>query len=284
MLQAGTWAKMKVLREVSFGYFLGDGREEILLHRRDLNREIAVGEEIPVFLFHDHENRLAATTYPPKLVVGEEGMLAVKGVHPRLGLFLDLGIPKDLLLPKQELPPEREWWPREGDLLYVRVERDREGRMLGKLLGAAEIPRLLPAEQALHHRFVEGVVIGVTEKGATLLTDDRRLGLIHRDQMLSPIRLGERLKARVTFIREDGRMNLTMRPSKEEALTKDSEKIMAELVRRGGKMPFGDHSDPEVIRASFQMSKAAFKRALGRLLKEGKVEQSEGWTLLRRQP
>ncbi|CCQ94332.1 RNA binding S1 domain-containing protein [[Clostridium] ultunense Esp] len=277
---AGTFASLKVEREVSFGFFLSDGREEILLHRRDLNREVKVGEEIKVFLFHDHENRLAATTYPPKLLAGERGWLPVKAIHPSLGLFLDQGIPKELFLPRGDLPREKEWWPKEGDLLFVRVERDREGRMLARLQGIGHLPEILPAPQTLHHKVVEGVVVEIGERGAFLFTDEKMLGLIHPNEMLSPVRLGERLKARVTYIREDGRVNLSTKPSKERSLVQDAEKILGILKERGGKMPFGDGSDPEVIRVIFQMSKAAFKRALGKLMKERRIRQEGGWTFL----
>lgn len=284
MLKAGTWVKMKVLREASFGFFIGDGGEEILLHRRDMKEPVQLGEEISVFLFHDHENRLAATTFKPHMAAGDRGWLKVASVEPRLGLFLDQGIPKELLLPQKELPSEREWWPVAGDRLYVHIVRDKEGRMLAKRIKEDELQKageIIPASASLHHRFVEGTVIGMTERGATLLTDERMLGLIHHDEMQNPLRLGEGLRARVTYIREDGRMNLSMKPSKEAGLSLDAERILAELSQRGGKMPFGDESDPDTIRATFRMSKSAFKRALGKLMKEGKVVQEGGWTKLR---
>ncbi len=282
MLTAGNKVLLKVERVAPFGYFLTDGKQEILLHQNELVGDVKVGSEVEAFLYHDHQNRLAATMQSPKLILGQVGWLEVRDITPRLGAFLDNGIAKDLLLPQSELPPMRERWPKKGFMLFVKIDHDRQGRMLARLGTEQDVETVaLPADPKIHHKEVLGRVYNETQLGAYILTDEAYIGLIHRSDMTHPLALGARVSARVIKVREDGRLNLSMRPSKEVSYNIDAEMIYTQLKQREGRMPYGDHSDAEVIQMKFQMSKSAFKRALGKLMKEGLVEQKDGWTILK---
>ncbi|HEX3032541.1 MAG TPA: S1-like domain-containing RNA-binding protein [Bacillota bacterium] len=126
---------------------------------------------------------------------------------------------------------------------------------------------------------VTGRIYNIIGVGAFILTPEGYLGHIPRVDLVGRLQIGQLVEARVTFLREDGRLNLSMRPLKEIGRVTDAEKIL-ELLRREGKMPYGDHSTPEEILQEFGISKKAFKRALGKLLKEGKAVQQQGWTTL----
>ena len=128
---------------------------------------------------------------------------------------------------------------------------------------------------------VQGAVYNYTDSGAFMFSDDRYIVFLANKEMAVRPRVGERITARVTYVRPDGRLNASLREVKEKAIVTDSEKILEFLENRKGRMPYTDRSSPEVIRSKFQISKAAFKRALGRLIKEGRIEEKDGWTFLK---
>ena len=127
---------------------------------------------------------------------------------------------------------------------------------------------------------VSGSVYNFTEQGAFIFTDERFIAFLDKREMTTKPRVGQTLTTRITFIRDDGRINVSMRPIKEKAINFDAQMLYDTLIARGGKMPYCDETASEVIRERFGISKSAFKRALGHLMKEGKVEQKDGWTCL----
>ena len=131
---------------------------------------------------------------------------------------------------------------------------------------------------------LKGTVYNVTEDGAFVVTEEKYVGFIHTDEQTHPLKKGTAVEARVTFVRADGRVNLSLRPQKELARVVDAERIAEYLRKRNGSMPFNDSTPPEVIRERFGISKAAFKRALGKLLKDGLIEEREGWINLKEAP
>ena len=141
-----------------------------------------------------------------------------------------------------------------------------------------------PATGVKRGDLLKGTVYNVTEDGAFVVTEEKYVGFIHTDEQTHPLKKGTAVEARVTFVRADGRINLSLRPQKELARVIDAEKIAEYLRKRNGSMPFNDSTPPEVIKEKFGISKAAFKRALGKLLKEGKIEEKEGWIILKETP
>ncbi len=283
-LQAGTFVILKVARETEFGFFLTDGENDVLLHISELNgKKVKIDDEIKVFLYHDHVNRISATLDEPILTLGEEGWLEVKDINQKLGIFLDNGISKQILLPRSELPTESEYWPALNDQVFVKLGTDKTGRVLAELGSIDSLEKIsTQADNQLLNKILTGYVYLITREGWLLfIPQEKLLGFIHRTQSFKNLRLGEKVTARVTYVREDGRINLTFKQAKEKARIEDADRILNYLKERGGSMPYDDATSPQIILEKFQLSKAAFKRAIGKLLKEGKIEQKEGWTYLK---
>jgi len=292
-LIAGTLKKLRVRREVSpYGWFLGEGEDEghevLLPYGEAVGGKPSVGEDVAVFLFHDDKERLTATLRKPLLVAGEMARLAVADFHPRFGYFLEMGIGRQLLLPIKELPAERRnVWPQNGDELHVVLKHDKEGRMLARLAKIDDFaPRIIRAPSSWNNEWREGWVTDVFRDGVFALVDGGilgygALGYIHNSSMVHPLRIGQQFKARVTQVREDGRVSLSVRAAKESGRLEDADRLLAFLKERpGGAMPYSDQTSADDIQRRFGLSKSAFKRALGKLMKEGLVVQKGSWTHL----
>ncbi|MED0736219.1 S1 RNA-binding domain-containing protein [Aneurinibacillus thermoaerophilus] len=282
-VEAGTIVTARVERRASFGYFLSVDGQDVLLHEREAEKEWEVGAEVEVFLYHDHQDRLAATRCKPYIVLGEFGWLEVKDAS-RIGVFLDNGIQKELLLPADQLPVAKSRWPRPGDRVYVQLEHDRQGRMLAVLGREEDLAQVAePATRDLANKDITGYIYKTIAIGAFLLTEGQHLTFIHKDEADEPLRLGQRVSGRVAKVRDDGRLNITTRRRKEVSYSQDAEMIYGYLKERGGRMPYTDKTAPDVIKMKFGISKAAFKRALGKLMKERRAYQEDGWTILTEQ-
>ncbi|MDO7905504.1 S1-like domain-containing RNA-binding protein [Paenibacillus sp. JX-17] len=287
-LIAGTYVTLPVAREVSpFGYFLSSGDQDVLLHYTELTRKIAIGEQLDVFIFYDTEDRLAATMKRPYLSLGELAKLQVADVHPRLGCFLEMGLGRQLLLPIRELPEIKELHPKVGDHVFVIMEHDKQGRLRAKLAGEQELaPRAFHAPSSWLNQWVQATVYRPLQMGTFVIVDGGVLGfgaigMIHASERPRMLRLGEEVRVRVTLVREDGRVNLGMSERKEVGRVEDADRLLDFLKERpGGGMPYSDATPPDIIKQRFGISKSAFKRALGKLMKEGKVTQKENWTYL----
>lgn len=282
MLEAGIMTDLKVERKVPFGCFLSDGEADILLHQNETEGTVKEGQSVTVFLYIDHQDRLAATMTQPKITLGEFGWLVVADVNRRMGVFLDMGIHKELLLSKDDLPQDWKDWPQKGDRVFVGLKHDKKGRLLAKLgIGKELEESALKGTKSMIQKEVSGNVYRLIPVGAFLYSDEGYLGFLHHQDQKEPVRLGQRITVRVKSIREDGHLNVSQLPSKQEGYVEDSEAILQVLRDRGGAMPFSDATNPDVIRTRFKISKAAFKRAMGKLMKEGLVYQEEGWTYLK---
>ncbi|WNB90226.1 S1-like domain-containing RNA-binding protein [Bacillus sp. NEB1478] len=273
---------LKVVRESDLGIILDlENGEEVLLHKSETKGKHEEGAIVEVFLYQDHQGRLAATETKPKVQLDSLAWLDVSGVNHKLGVFLYIGIKKDVLLSKDDLPESWEEWPKLGDKLYSGLKLDKKGRLFADLGTEEEmVEQAEAATEELFNKHVMGYVYKINDSGVLIFTDSQQIGFIHNDELKVKPRLGQKLEARVSFVREDGRMNLSMRPRKEQAYNEDSERIYQYLRENKGQMPLTDKSSPEEIKATFQMSKAAFKRALGKLLKEEKIIQENGKTYL----
>ncbi|MFC0557986.1 CvfB family protein [Halalkalibacter alkalisediminis] len=281
-LKAGYSVNLEVIRQSNFGFFVSDGTTDVLLHEREATKDLEVGERVDVFLYHDHQGRLAATMEKPLLQVGEVAWLEAVEVKTGHGVFFHNGISRDLFLSMDELPYDREQWPKPGDKLPLSLTWDKRGRLMGKLVKGEPIERhasKAPAE--MMNKEVTGHVYHFLDEGALILTDEGYIAFLHNDEMRGVPRYGEHIQARVQFVREDGRINVTMNPIRSEQQEEDAERIYQFLKERGGSMPYWDKTPPEDIELRFSISKAKFKRALGKLMKEKKIEQRDGWTYLK---
>jgi hypothetical protein len=224
--------------------------------------------------------------HKPLLLAGQIGKLRVADRHPKLGCFIDLGLDRHVLLPRSELPELEILHPQVDDLVYVLLTHDKQGRLLAKTAKERELTPLTSAiPSSWQNQWLEAIVYNPLKIGTFVIVEHELfpfggIGMIHESDRIRPLRLGERVQVRVTFIREDGRANFSLRAQKEQALDKDADAILHMLRERGGSMPYSDESPAETIVQKFGMSKSAFKRALGRLMKAGLIRQDRSWTYL----
>lgn len=277
----GDVVTLKVVRANEIGAFLdagtGNTSDDILLHKVQQTEEVQVGQEIKVFLYTDPKGRLTASMRLPQMREGQVARVTVVNTT-KDGAFVDIGAERGIFMPHAG----RRGNVKRGDKVWVKLYRDKSDRLAVTMEVEDELRRASkPATDAKVGDTVIGSVYNITDEGAFLFTKERYIAFLHKDEMVQRPKVGEEISARVTFLRDDGRINVSMRPPKQEAMGEDAEKILAVLRARGGKMPYSDDSSPEVIKEKFNISKAAFKRAIGKLLKEGLVEQREGWTYLK---
>lgn len=278
----GDVVTLKVARVSELGAFLdagtGNTSEDILLHKVQQTSPLAIGDEVTVFLYHDPKGRLTASMKLPKM---NEGQVArVKVINTTIdGAFVDIGAERGIFMPFAGMRGKI----KVDDKVWVKLYRDKSDRLAVTMEVEDELRRA--SQSATGHvkigDYVTGSLYNYGENGAFLFTTDRYIAFLHEDEMIGRPHVGDEITTRITYIREDGRINVSMRPPKEKAMGGDAETIMAFLTGRGGKMPYGDGTAPDIIKAKFGLSKAAFKRALGLLIKTGKIEQQEGWTILR---
>lgn len=282
-LKPGTVANLKVAREVDFGYFLTNGTEEVLLHKSEQKGKLQLEEDVRVFLYLEKLGRLAATMAIPVVQIGTYGWCKVVEVKESLGVFVNIGISKDILIYKDDLPKLREVWPVVGGRLYITLKTDKNGRLLGKLATETVMEKQFKkADRSVFNQNVRGYVYRTLYSGSFIITEEGYRGFIHHSQRKTEPHLGDEVSGRVIDVKEDGTINVSLLKRGYESIAEDAEKIFMYLQERGGRMPYTDKSQPEDIEKRFAMSKGAFKRALGRLMKEGKIDQKEGWTYIKK--
>jgi uncharacterized protein len=278
-IQPGTVVSLPVEREVEFGYFLSNGEEDVLLHKSEVSESFDLEHPQTVFLYQDHQGRLTATMTIPTIKIGTYDWVEVVEVKEELGVFVSIGISKDILVSKDDLPALLTLWPEKGDQLYCTLKTDKNGRLFGRL-ATEEIMKAIaePATRKDFNKNVSGRAYRLLMIGSFILTDENYIGFIHESQRKQEPRLGQKIEGRIIDVKQDGSINVSLLNRGHEAMDDDAEVIYRYMEGRGGKMPYWDKSTPEDITSRFNMSKAAFKRGLGKLMKEGKVYQEEGWS------
>ncbi|MBP2241131.1 putative RNA-binding protein (virulence factor B family) [Cytobacillus eiseniae] len=275
----GRTVHLKAERQTDYGYFLSDGEEDVLLHKNDTHIEVEEGQEVEVFLYTDSRGRIAATTKLPEITTETYGWAKVSDVKPGIGIFIHIGINKDMLLGEEDLPAHESVWPEIGDMLYITLRVNRNDRIYVKLATDPIIHDIsVKATREDFNKNIHGHIYRTAKVGSWIYSAEGFKGFIHESQRKIEPRLGEKVEGRIIDVKEDGTINVSLAPRKEESLDQDSETIMEYLASRNGAMPYGDKSAPEDIQERFQMSKSSFKRALGRLMKNGNIYQKEGWT------
>ncbi|OZU88171.1 hypothetical protein CIL03_13700 [Virgibacillus indicus] len=282
MLPIGTIQTMTVLRKIDTGYVLQKDELEALLHHNETDKEIEAEEKIDVFLYTDKKGNLTATAQLPSVVMDEYSWAEAVEVIPNLGVFVNIGTTKEMLISKDDLPLFETVWPAVGDKLYVTLGKDQKGRLLAIPATEGVLAREVElAPDELLNQKVTGRVYHTDKEGAAIITEENYRGFIHHTERKEEPRLGELVEGRVIEVKADGTLNVSLRPLKQHSMGEDAEAILTHLEQNDGVIPFGDKSDPEDIRGTFHISKAAFKRALGKLMKEGKIEQRDGSTYLK---
>lgn len=281
-LKPSTIAKLKVVRMSEMGAFLdgltGNTSDDILLHKTQMTDKVAIGDEVDVFLYLDPKGRLTASMRTPKMREGQIARLKIINVS-KDGAFADVGAERGIFMPFAGMRGKVQI----GEMVWAKLYTDKSGRLAVTMEVEDELRRASrPATDAQIGDMVHGTVYNYTDSGAFIFTDERYIAFMDNKEISNRPKVGQEINARVTYVREDGRINVSMRPIKEKAITEDAQNILDLLKQRSGKMPYSDSTSPEVIKDKFNISKAAFKRALGTLMKEGLIEQSDGWTYLKK--
>lgn len=276
-------ATLKVVRVSETGAFLdaetGNTNDDIILHANQQISPVKVGDEVKVFLYLDPKRRLTASMRVPKMREGQIARLKVINVS-KDGAFVDVGAERGIFMPYAGMRGR----PQVGEIVWAKLYSDKSGRLAVTMEVEDEMRRAAkPAEGVKRGDEVTGQIYNYADGGAFMFSKERYIVFIDNREIDERPRVGETVTARVTFVRPDGRLNASLRPLKEKALSSDGEMLLAELKNHAGRMPYSDKTSPEVIKDKFHLSKAAFKRALGHLLKEGLIEQREGWTYLKEQ-
>ena len=264
MIRLGEKQILSVLRTKDFGVYVGESEEAVLLPKKYVPEGIRVGDSMEVFVYRDSSDRLIATTETPMLTLGQVGLLRVKEVG-KIGAFLDWGLEKDLFLPYKEQTIQ----VRPGKSYPVALYIDKSKRLCATM----KIYNYLLAEAPYaKDETVQGIVYQVNPNfGVFVAVDGKYHGMIPKKNAHGEFRIGDTIQARVVAVREDGKLELSMRERIQVQMAKDAETVMDVLESYDGVLPFSERASPEVIERELNMSKAAFKRAVGHLLKLKKI-------------
>ena len=275
-----TVAVLTVVRESEMGAFLdaetGRTNDDILLHKTQQTEPVHIGDQVKVFLYLDPKHRLTASMRVPRLKEGQIARMRVINVT-KDGAFLDVGAERGIFMPYAGMRGKLQI----GEVVWAKLYTDKSGRLAVTMKVEDEMRRASVKAVDVHKgQMVKGSVYNITDSGAFMLTTERYIAFIANKEMQEHPRVGQELEARVTYVRPDGRINASLREAKEKALVSDADKILMFLQSNNGRMPYCDTSSPELINGKFKISKAAFKRALGHLYKDGLIEMKDGWTYL----
>lgn len=271
MIELGKVQTLKVIKKVEFGIYLGEeesGEERVLLPKKQVPEGVNPGDSLEVFVYKDSKDRLISTTRKPALTLGETALLKVAQVG-KIGAFLNWGLEKDLLLPFHEQTRR----VREGEEVLAALYVDKSSRLCATMNVYEYLKNDAPYKKDDR---VTGRIYEISrEFGAFVAVDDQYSALIPKRDFYGNAKIGDVIEARVTKVKEDGRLDLSLQEKAYLQMDKDAEYVMQVLDEFDGVLPFNDKVSPEIIERELHMSKNAFKRAVGKLLKEGKIEITE---------
>ncbi|WP_407524547.1 S1-like domain-containing RNA-binding protein [Lacibacter sp. MH-610] len=265
MIQTGNYNRLTVQRIKDAGAFLDDGKEGILLPKRFVPKGTKVGDELTVFVYHDSEDRLIATTQHPKAVVGDIAFLKVVG-NSAHGAFLDWGLMKDLFVPKsKQISPMRL-----GGEYLVHLYIDTQ---TGRIAASQYIEHLLSNEELTvkEKEEVELIIYRETELGWAVIINNKHSGLLYANEVFQTLQVGDKMQGYIKQIREDGKIDVALGKLGYNKVEDEATKILRLLEEHNGYLPYHDKSEPEAIYNFFGMSKKVFKMTVGKLYKERKI-------------
>ena len=276
MVEIGKYNTLKIVKDLDFGVYLdgGDG-VEILLPARYVPKNVKPGDEVEVFIYHDNEGRLIATTAKPLAQVGEFQFMEVKSVN-NTGAFLEWGLMKDLLVPfKEQKMPMREgkWY-----LVYVHVDH-----VTGRIVASARVDKYLDnvIPDYSFNQEVDLLVAEETEIGYKVIINNTHWGLVYHSEVFQRLEKGEHVKGYIKEVREDEKIDVSLTPLGYQKVEGISKIIMDSLKAQGGYIAVHDKSEPELIYSLFRCSKKAFKQAIGALYKQKIINiETEGIRLI----
>lgn len=267
-MKLGEKQVLTIEKQVDFGVYLGTEEEHVLLPKKQVPKGAGPGDPVEVFLYKDSRDRLIATTNEPKLTLGELAILEVIDTGKN-GAFLDWGLEKDLFLPfREQTGPVKK-----GDHVLVSLYIDKSSRLCATMKVYEKLSCDSPYQK---DDMVEGIVYELSDRfGVFVAVDGKYSALIPKREVYHSYRVGEKIRARVSAVKDNGKLDLSVREKAFIQMDVDAAKLMDYMEKHGGRIPFTDKAAPEMIRKEFEMSKNEFKRAVGRLLKEKKIEIRE---------
>ncbi|MBU2887284.1 GntR family transcriptional regulator [Gilvimarinus agarilyticus] len=263
MAQIGQYNQLPIVKFVDFGAYLDAGElGQILLPKRYVTEAMALGQSVDVFIHLDSQDILVATTLKPVVTVGQTALLRVVDINDA-GAFLDWGLPKHLLVPYNEQHKRFEVDRSYVVTLYLDPYSDR-------IVGSSKLNRhLIESTQDLDvGQPVELLICGRSDMGFKAVINDRYLGLVFRDDAFKPLHYGEKTKGYIKAIRQDGKIDLSLQPPGDKGRDRLQQKILDHLNSHDGQSPLGDRANPDEIYKTFNVSKGAYKKALGALYKQ----------------
>lgn len=270
MIELGKKQKLAIIKEVDFGVYLGDETEKVLLPKKQVPEGAKIGDELEVFIYRDSSDRMIATVNTPKLTLGEVALMKVSDAT-KIGAFLDWGLEKELLLPFREQTSR----VAAGEDCLAALYIDKSGRLCATM----KLYHYLRTDSPYRKDdMVTGRIYEISGNfGVFVAVDDKYSALISKKQMYGDgeFHIGEVISARVTEVKEDGKLDLAVRQKAYLQMDEDAERLMALIESANGALPLSDKADPETIRQVTGMSKNQFKRAAGRLYKERRIAIDE---------
>lgn len=271
MIEIGKWQTLQVVRSKEFGIYLakqqGD-KDVVLLPRKQVPEGLGTGDEIRVFVYLDSLDRPIATVNEPLITLGEIAKLKVASIS-NIGAFMDWGLEKDILMPFKEMIGK----VREGKEYLVYMYMDKSNRPCVTMRLYDHLSADSPYSKGEQ---VEGYIYQVNDNlGAFVAVDNKYQGLIPKRELHKKVFIGDTLSLRISDVREDGKLNLSIGRPAYQQMEEDSEMVYQAILSFDGVLPFTDKASPEIIEREMGLSKNAFKRAVGRLLKEGRIEIHE---------
>ena len=266
MLRLGDYNTLRIVKSVDFGLYLDGGEEgEILLPQRYVTKDMHVGDEIEVFLYLDQEERPVATTEHPYAKVGEFAYLEVAWVN-QYGAFLKWGLMKDLFCPFREQKKRMEQG--HSYIVYIKVDEDSYRLMAtAKVEKYLSVPTINDLPSLQHGAEVDILVWQKTDLGFKVIINNKFQGLIFENQIFQPLHSGMRVKAYVDHVRQDGKIDIVLQQTGRQQTLDFAEILLRYLYENDGYCNLGDKSPAELIYDRFQVSKKAFKKAIGDLYK-----------------
>lgn len=282
-LKSGYTADLDVLERDGSRWILDGDGDQIMMNASDADETIQEGDTVHVFLYTNRRGELTATMQMPLMTAGTYGWARVIRVDDKEGVYVDIGSSFEVLVNRNDMPRVRSLWPKVDDALYMTLRMDLGGNIFGRLATEERVLEVISEAPSTYLNMnVKARAYRLLPVGSFMLSvpENHRI-FIHNTEQLSEPRLGQEVEVRIIDVHEDGTLNGSMLPRKEERLGDDADIVLHYLNDVGGRMPFTDKSSPDEIKEMFSISKASFKRALGKLMKEGRIEQSDGWTTLK---
>jgi uncharacterized protein len=270
VLEIGKYNELTVVKEVPFGIYLETEKGEVLMPLKYVPPGTKPGDTLTCFVYKDSEDRLIATTQKPKGVVDEFTCLTVKDIG-EAGAFMDWGLLKDLLVPYQEQHKKMEV----GKKYVVRICLDSK---TDRIIGVTKLGSFLSKDIAelKEGQKVSLLIYEFTDLGVMAIINDKYRGMLYKNEVFKKLEIGDRVEGYIKKLRdEDNKIDLTLQKQGYAEVEESKDIVMNKLIEHKGQLPFSDNSSPEEIKAFFQISKKSFKKIIGALYKEGKIDLTD---------